>query len=146
MLNESTETIRGQVDEEGREWGLVGRTHRGRVKLCRLDYVAEVRGGFCNVEEDEPFALCTIDEEHVFSDALVCRVRDGEVDPAARYALHDELVAKEQAKQEAEVDQQWWAAWNARKRGITMLPGGLTAPGYEERKERRLNQIMRGGR
>lgn len=144
LLDGSTETMRQQVDDEGREWGLCGRTFRGMVKVCRLDTYAEIRGGFMAVIDDEPFPLCTVDEDCTFSDALSCRVRDGEVDPAARYKAHDELVAKEEAKAEAELDAEWWATWNSRKRGATFLPGGIVRPAPSEKWERRVAEIARG--
>lgn len=131
----SIASIRRSVDREGKRWGLVSDEVRGRVKACRVDYRAEVRGGLGEVVRDSKMPLCTVDEESPFSSALHNRVTNGETDLARRYQMMDDLVAREQQRQADDLDADIRAEWKARKR-ITIGEGLYVPAHYAARAAR----------
>lgn len=134
-------TVAEQVEREGKAWDLVPGFVHGEVKVCRLDFVAEIRGGFMNVEE-VPFPLCTVSEEHTFSDALRCRVTDDQLDPTARYRLRDDLDARERARAEEAQEREFRRQAMHRTR-TTFIGGGGTIATLGERRERAAMKALR---
>ena len=136
----SDATLTRSINRAGERWGLHARTIRGHVRLCDSIHAAEERGGMIDVRR-QPRQLCTVDEDHPFSEALACRVRNGETDMAARYEMHSALLQKEEEEIAAEASAPARAAWKARRR-ISFL-GGLFMPAFAERERRRLEAALR---
>lgn len=137
----SSRTVARSVDREGRRWRLHARTFRGKVKVCDEVHVARTNaGGMCDVTKTSRM-LCTVDDEHPFSAALACRVRNGETNMAARYEAHDELVSKEEQAEAAQTSGEARAAWKNRRR--VSFVGGMYLPPWAEREKRRIEEAQR---
>lgn len=137
----STATIARSVDREGKRWGLHARVVRGQVKVCDSIPVADERGGMVDVGRKQSRILCTVDEDAPFSEALACRVRNGETNMAARYEEHNALVEKEEAEMAAEASAPAREAWKNRKR--VRFVHGLYIPNFADRERRRLEEAIK---
>lgn len=136
----SLETVTRSVNREGERWGLHARTFRGQVKVCDSVHVADERGGMVDVRKTSRM-LCTVDEEHPFSEALACRVRNGETDMAARYEMHAAILEKEEREIAAETSAPARAAWKNRRR-VTFM-GGMYLPDFANREKRRIEAAIK---
>lgn len=130
----SPATLRRQILREGKRWGLVPEydANTGTTRVVETVRVAASHDGVGTVEKVANRRICTVDDEHPFSAALANRVRNGEVDLAARYRMLDVLEAKANRTIEQARDAEIKARWLGRKK-IIALPTGIVPAGLKER-------------
>lgn len=103
---------------------------------CRT-YEAEVHYGLGEIAKRGMLRLCSVDDEHPFSAALHCRIKNGETDMAAPYkeARRQRKIADARAAEEKNAEAR--AIWRTRKQ-IIALPGlDILPAGLRERARRR---------
>ncbi len=127
----SPASIARQVRREGKRWGLTavivrGRDNVSRVKVCRSDRRCESRSGLAEVRRTQT-PIATVDEDHPFSEVLVNRTTNGEVDMARRAREADKIEEAAMQKRADEYDDETRAIWKTRNR-ITLLPNGTVIP------------------
>lgn len=119
----SLESIKRQIDREGKRWGVFGVIKDGAVYAAAMGKVAEVHGDVGSLR-DEPILLSRIDENHPFSAFLSFRIKRGQFDAMRRF---EESAARRKKAQQAHYDD-LAGDFKDRARRIVTRPITITVP------------------
>lgn len=81
----SVESIRRQVEREGKRWGLVPVVRDGKVFVAEMSAVVDAPHRGVGSVDYEPRLICSVDEDHPFAAVLMARVQRSEWDLMDRY-------------------------------------------------------------